>query len=114
MKSSLIPILLAALSTPAFAYQDGTYSCKNGSTGIPNNIYKIQSIPVPGTSATVPYVEITLHYASAGGDPSSKIEESHVSGFATVITSTHDGGSTLLQVAALQMEFNGNQLLNCK
>ena len=106
-------IVLACTTSVALAYKDGTYSCKNHYDGLPNNIYKIQTLPISGLkSVEVPYIEVTRFSRETDGDKQSPILESHISGIAARITDSH--GVDALQLLALSFEFENDQLLKCE
>jgi hypothetical protein len=99
---------MAAMSSSAFAYREGAYSCKN-IQNLPNNSYKITSVTLPGSSNKVPYLELTRYYGT--GEAGAEVHQSQVSGFATVFKA--DGIETLM-LGAIELNFQDGQLLNCK
>ena len=110
MKSLAISILLV-ISLSVFAYQDGNYSCKN-EDGIPNNTYQIKTVTLPGVEQGVPYVEISRFYKIESGNYMAAIMETKMSGFPVKIIAP--SGLEILQLAAINLEFDNKRLLNCK
>lgn len=103
--------LLLISTTSAFAYKDGNYSCKN-EDGVPNNTYKVKTVALPGLTEGVPYVEISRFYKLESGNYMAAVMENKISGFPVKITTP--GGSEILQLAAVSLEFEDQRLLNCK
>ena len=101
----LIIFTAVLFSTSAFAYRDGTISCKNGRPELPNNIYKIETVQVG--SSSLPYVEITRHFKQGEG-----VQVATVRGFASIHSSKP--GSELLQVGNLNLQFENGELFGCK
>jgi hypothetical protein len=102
-------LFLLALTTNAFAYEEGTYSCKNAE-GLPNNTYKIENVTVG--SASLPYVEINRYYRNAEGAPP---RHSSLRGLAAISTSGEgENAIEILSVASLRLEFKNGQLFNCR
>jgi hypothetical protein len=112
MRSVILAFGLMLVSSSAFAYKDGLYSCKN-IDGLPDNTYKIQSVSVDGLSRKVPYIEIVRHRRDKrSGDSNAPIVQTRIEGFATVASSST--GLEVLMVAAIQLEFEGDRLVGCK
>ncbi len=106
-------IIFVGFGSIAFAYKDGTYSCKNNYDGLPNNIYKIQTLPIAGLKgAGIPYIEVTRFSREKDGDTQSAIIESHVKGTATLISNNR--GIDALQLMAMTFEFDNDQFINCE
>ena len=109
MKFIFAFVSLLSLSTSAFAYNEGTFTCKNAE-GLPGNTYKIENVSVAG--ASLPYVEITRHYKSTDGQPADTV----IRGIAVVSSSERNGKTKeILALAAVRLEFDdqGN-LVNCR
>lgn len=102
--------LMIVTSVQANAFEDGTYKCKN-STGLPENVIKIQSIALVDDGPSLPIVESTRHYRSNSSDPNSEIKTSKLIGLATV---SQIGDSSMLMVGALRLEFIKNKLGGCE
>lgn len=111
MKSIFAFILTTATGLSALAYKDGTYSCKNAN-GLPNNVYKIQTIQLTSQGASLPYVDVTNYYHSKPGDPTSEVKESRLKGFATVVAT--DDGTEILLLASMTFEFKDGQMVRCR
>lgn len=90
------------------SYVEGLFSCKNR-MGLPNNTYSVKTVSVGGVS--VPHVEGTRHFRSEPANPNSPIDQARISGFAAVSETTRN---TVLMVAALKLEFDGNKLVGCE
>lgn len=105
MRTLFASLFLLALTTNAFAYNEGTYSCRNAE-GLPNNTYKIENVAVGG--ATLPYVEVNRFYKSKDGQPPT---QSTIRGLAAVSTSR---SVEILSIAALRLEFENGALVNCR
>jgi hypothetical protein len=105
MRTIFGSLFLLALTTNAFAYNEGTYSCKNAE-GLPNNTYKIENVAVGG--ATLPYVEVNRFYKGKEGQPPT---QSSIRGLAAVSTSE---SVEILSLAALRLEFENGALVNCR
>ena len=105
MRTIFGSLFLLALTTNAFAYNEGTYSCKNAE-GLPNNTYKIENVAVGGS--TLPYLEVTRFYKGKEGQP---ITQSSIRGLATV---SNSGSVEILSIAALRIEFENGALVNCR
>jgi|GEM_PF-1370144 len=102
---TMITLLFSAAQ--AFAYADKTYECKN-LDGLPKNTYKFTTLSIaPGV--TLPYVEIHRFYRLS---ENQEIKESTIRGYATIIKT--DPGYEVLQIAALRLEFDGDNLLSCR
>lgn len=109
----IVLVVLACFTSVASAYKDGTYSCKNQYDGLPNNIYKIQTLPPLGPKGVeLPYLEVTRFFRETDGDKQSPILESHISGIAARITNSQ--GVDDLQLLALTFQFENDQLLQCE
>jgi hypothetical protein len=102
--------LVIGFSFSAFAYKDGTYTCKNA-VGIPDNVYKIKTVTLIEGGIQIPYLELTRHMHKSLTDPNSPVIEIRNRGFATVVT-TPD--SEVLYLGGLHFEFVGDSLQNCK
>lgn len=105
MRTIFGSLFLLALSANAFAYNEGTFSCKNAE-GLPDNTYKIENVAIAG--ATLPYVEINRFYKGEGGSPPAHFT---IRGLAAV--STSDAGD-VLSLASIRLEFKDGALLNCR
>lgn len=105
MRITFCSLFLLAFSANAFAYNEGTYSCKNAD-GLPNNTYKIENVSMGG--ATLPYVEINRFYREKAGDAPSQVT---IRGLATVSTA---GTLEILSLAAVRLEFRDGMLGNCR
>lgn len=106
----LIPVFAIALyGSCAFAYQEGTYSCKNAK-GLPENIYKIKDVSVGPEGTSLPYIEATRFFRQIPTDPTSPVLEAHLKGMASV---SQLGETSTLMLAALQLEFQGEILFGC-
>jgi len=109
MKQLSIISLIAVLGSSAFAYRDGTFSCKNVQD-LPNNSYKITSVAIAGAaSGKVPYLEVNRYYRSVGAD--SEVNHVQLAGFPTVVKSQD---SELLILAGVELEFQNGELAHCK
>jgi len=102
-----LALALSLFSVSAFAYKDGTYTCKNGQ-GLPANVYVVKTIEVGGVQ--LPYLELTRHFHKQL-DPSQPVQTVHTKGLAML--SSVDGKDVLL-IGALRYEFEGDRLVNCK
>ncbi len=96
-------------SISAHAYQDGVYKCKNPQAGLPTNTFKVETITVGG--AALPYVEMTQYYTATDA-PNAPVIESHLKGFASVMTDSD--GNELLQLVQRQMEFESGHMKGCQ
>lgn len=105
MKTIILACLVFA-GASAFAYKDGTYSCKNVDN-LPNNVYTIST-----AANGLPYVDMQRFYHEDVSDPQSPVEESHVRGLAAVATTSK--GTEILFVGLLRLQFEGDQLVGCK
>ena len=110
MKRIFAIAFISLISFSAAAYKDGTYNCKNRSAKLPDNVYKIQTLNVGGVS--IPHVEVTLYFFSVPRDENSTIVDAHLKGLATVSSSAKD--TETLQVAALNLSFEGDTFTNCR
>lgn len=109
MKFFALVSLIAVVGSSAFAYRDGSYSCKN-IQDLPNNTYKITSVTVPGSAVgSAPYLEVNRYYNSVAD--SSKVTHVQLAGFPTVVKTQ---GSELLMLAGVELEFQNGELVNCK
>jgi hypothetical protein len=108
MKLSIFALLLALTGTPAFAYRDGTYRCKN-LRNLPDNIYQIRTISVSGVE--LPHVEATRYFPKNPGEPNGPVSESRLKGIAALVTGA-DVRETLL-LGALQLEFDRDGIAGC-
>lgn len=105
--------VLTALSLPALAYQDGTYSCKN-IEGLPNNTYKVTTVTVaslPDSELKQPYVEMTRHFRQEPGNPESPIITTTLKGLAII---SDNGTTQALMLGSLRLEFVNDALFGCK
>lgn len=103
----LLTILALALtSTPALAYDEGTFRCKNVE-GVPDNVYVIKTLSV-GDEA-IPFVEITRHYRSG---VAGLISQTKVKGFASEFST--DGGNSSLSIGTLRIEFRDGGIVGCR
>ncbi|MGZ5280059.1 MAG: hypothetical protein ACXWC9_08960 [Pseudobdellovibrionaceae bacterium] len=109
MKQLSILSLITALSSSAFAYRDGSFSCKN-IQDLPNNSYKITSVAIAGAgSVKAPYLEVNRFYLSSGAI--AEVKHVQVSGFPTVVKSQD---SDLLILGGIELEFQNGDLKNCQ
>lgn len=104
---SILALALILFSLNAFAYKDGTYTCKNGQ-GLPSNVYVIKTVDVGGVQ--LPYLELTRHFHK-NLDPNAPVVTVHSKGFAMV--SSIDGNDTLM-LGSLRYEFEGDRLITCQ
>lgn len=104
---SILALALTLFSVSAFAYKDGTYTCKN-SQGLPSNVYVIKTLDVGGVQ--LPYLELTRHFHK-NLDPNAPVQTIFTKGFAMVSSLE---GNDILMIGALRIEFEGDQLANCK
>jgi hypothetical protein len=108
----MILTLIALLSsTPGLAYKDGTFTCKNGDPAMPDNTYSIQSVTVPGTSDTLPYVTATRYFRGPGEQPS--VRPVVIRGLA-VVSDSGTPANTVLSLNQLRLEFSGDEMTNCR
>lgn len=107
MRNMLVASVLTMASSVAMAYPTGTIQCPNRE-GLPNNVYKIQNLRVDGVE--IPHVEITRFY-KGGTENAPAVEEVKIVGLASYAKS---GRSELLTVAAVRLEFEGDQLIGCR
>jgi hypothetical protein len=104
MRIIFCSLSLLALTTNAFAYEEGTFNCKNLG-GLPDNTYKIENVAVGG--ASLPYVEITRFFKGREGSPA----QSTIRGLATV---SNSGGLEILSLASVRLEIRDGKLVNCR
>lgn len=102
-------LFFMTLSASAFAYSEGTISCKN-LEGLPDNTYRIENVNVG--SATLPYVEINRYFRNREGQPP---RHTTIRGLATV-SSTGEGEDAMeiLSLASVRLEFRNGALFNCR
>ena len=105
MRTIFGSLFLLALTTNAFAYNEGTFSCKNAE-GLPNNTYKIENVAVGG--ASLPYVEINRFYKGKEGNPPT---QTTIRGLAAVSASET---LEILSLASVRLEFENGALVNCR
>lgn len=105
MRTIFGSLFLLALTTNAYAYNEGTFSCKNAE-GLPYNTYKIENVAVG--SATLPYVEINRFYKGKEGNPPT---QSTIRGLAAVSSSNT---LEILSLASIRLEFKDGALINCR
>ena len=109
MRIILSSILGLALSASAFAYPEGSFTCKT-QEDLPLDNYKITNVSVAGS--TLPFVEIDRYFRSPEGKPP---RHSNIRGFATVSVGENNAGPVeYLGLAALILEFRGGRLVGCK
>lgn len=109
MKNFLVLTAALLLSQGAFAYQDGTYVCKNVE-GVPDNVYKIETVNM-GSGISAPFLHLTRHFKD--GDDNIRTAENR--GFAMYAKVTYDGQPTeILSLGNISLEFSENNLNNCK
>lgn len=106
----LIFSVLVLFTTPAFAYEDGVFTCK-GADGLPANTYKIETVRLgPGLSA--PHLEITWFFR---GKKQGSVQRTDIKGMAAVSSTEADGVSTeVLMLGAARLEFQNGELTGCK
>ena len=109
MRFILSSLLGLTLSVSAFAYPEGTFTCKT-QDDLPFDTYKITNISVGGT--TLPLVEIDRYFRAPEGKPP---RHSNIRGFASVSVGENSGGPVeYLGLAALILEFRSGKLVGCK
>lgn len=99
----VIAMMISLLSVSAFAYVDGTFSCKNVE-GLPNNVYKVST-----DAAGVPMLEATRYYRQTETSPTTKTV---LKGYAMVAESSE--GVDALVLGGVTLDFDGDKLANCK
>lgn len=107
MKHLSLISLIAVLGSSAFAYRDGSYSCRN-IQNLPNNTYKITSLTIPGSSVTAPHVQVNRYYKSS---ENSEVQHVEFSGFANVMKT--NGGETLF-LGGMELNFQNGDMANCQ
>lgn len=99
---ALIGLLMASLSS--FAYEDGTYSCKNTNPDVPDNTYTITTTAIAGVQ--VPVLDIKRYFKSEDG-----INEITIKGVAMVSRSKN---TELIFLNNIHLEFVDNKIQNCR
>jgi hypothetical protein len=113
MKNIFAAAFVTFFTAVSYGYQDGTYRCKSSDISDPNlanDKFKIQTITLPGSTVSVPYVEATLRYHSVPTDPKSDILETQLSGVAVV---SKNIDSERLILAGLRLLFVNGKMKNC-
>lgn len=103
MKFLIIALLF--MSPAAFAYQDGTYTCKNANKELPDNVYKFETVQIG--SIQVPAVEITRYFKKG-----TEMETVVIKGVASVHASSLN--SSFVRIGSAVLEFKDGEFLNCK
>lgn len=107
MRNVLLASVVLLGASAATAFPTGTIQCLNRE-GLPNNVYKIQNLDVDGVA--IPHVEITRYY-KGGTEAAPTVDEVKIMGLASYAKS---GRTELLTVAAVRLEFEGDQLVGCR
>lgn len=96
--------------TPAFAYKDGEYICKN-KPSLPDSIYKVHTVSLGTQALKLPHVEAIHYYHDKADDPNSPVVEARLIGLAVrAINKNVD----ILILGNIQLEFENNRLKNCR
>jgi hypothetical protein len=98
-------IALLLLSPSAFAFQDGTYSCKNSNPEIPNNTYRVESVTLGGIR--LPVLDIR-RYLKKG----EAIETLVIQGIGMVSGASET--TYTIRLGTIGMEFENGEFTNCK
>lgn len=106
MKQILV-LTLAMLSTPALAFKEGTYHCKN-IPGLPDNVYTFSKTSVGGDKEDLPYVDVVRYFQKKDN---AGISTTHIRGIASV--ATVDETETLI-LGYLRFDFENDKLVGCK
>lgn len=102
--------LALLMSTAAFAFDVGSYACKN-EAGVPDDIYKIRAVTVQGIGEELPFIEATRHFRSNRSDPNSVIKIANIRGIASLVVSDD---FTSMTVGAIRLEFINGKLGTCQ
>ena len=102
-------LFLLSVTSTAFAYSEGTISCKNVE-GLPENTYKIENVTMAGT--TLPYLEVNRFYRGKEGQPA---RQSTIRGLAVVSSfSRGEDAVEILSLASFRLEFVNGELAHCR
>lgn len=99
----LIAMMISLLGMNAFAYVDGTFSCKNVE-GLPNNTYEIKT-----DANGIPAVTSTRYFRY---DENSPVLKTVLKGYALVAANSE--GVDALVLGGVTLDFDGDKLVNCK
>ncbi len=101
----LISTMIALFSVSSFAYEDGTYSCKNANPDVPNSTYTLSTVNMGGVD--IPVLKIVRYRASEDG---RGFESTEIKGI-PVYSKT--GITEYMSLNRIYLQFEGDQLLNC-
>ena len=108
IRKIIISGLVSMMSTTAFAFDIGSYACKNGA-GVPDDIYKVRVITIQGEE--LPFIEATRHFRSDRSDPNSAIKIANIKGIASLVVSDD---MTAMTIGAIRLEFVNGKLGTCQ
>lgn len=106
--NKFLGLVLVFSSLSAFAYKDGTYTCKHSDT-LPSNTYKIRTLSI-ASGMTQPHVESTRYYRLEGDAPTAPPRVATSSGFAIL---NRTAQTETLMVGYLQLQFENDRLTGC-
>ncbi|MCO5142974.1 MAG: hypothetical protein M9962_07790 [Oligoflexia bacterium] len=94
------------MSVSAFAYNDGTYNCKNAFKDLPDNTYRINTVNVAGES--VPFLEVHRYFRQG----ENGVRETTIKGFAAVSKSSDE--REFMSIGQMTLQFDKGELFGCK
>jgi hypothetical protein len=98
-------ICLLLLAPSAYAFQDGSFSCKNSNPEVPNNTYRVESVTLGGIR--LPVLDIR-RYQKKG----ETIETLTIQGIG-MVAGANESNYTI-RLGTIGMEFENGEFVNCK